>query len=92
MDDCPCVSLRFSRINVSLSLSLWLPPLHAAAAAAAVAMVTDWCGDDVVWLLVCSFLHRFDSESFSTEPIKNTGSAGPPLAFYHVQNVRIYLP
>jgi len=36
-----------------------------------------------------SFLHRFD-ESFSTEPIKNTGKGhkGPPLAFYHVQNVR----
>lgn len=32
-----------------------------------------------------SFLHRHD-EAFSTEPIKNTGK-GPPLGFYHVQNV-----
>jgi hypothetical protein len=32
-----------------------------------------------------SFLHRHD-EAFSTEPVKNTGK-GPPLGFYHVQNV-----
>ena len=32
-----------------------------------------------------SFLHRHD-EAFSTEPLKNTGK-GPPLGFYHVQNV-----
>lgn len=37
-------------------------------------------------LLVCSFIHRHD-EAFSTEPLKNTGR-GPPLGFYHVQNVR----
>jgi len=36
-------------------------------------------------LLLCSFIHRPD-ETFSTEPVKNT-SKGPPLAFYHVQNV-----
>lgn len=34
----------------------------------------------------CSFIHRHD-EAFSTEPLKNTGR-GPPLGFYHVQNVR----
>ncbi|KAL5014912.1 hypothetical protein ScPMuIL_009182 [Solemya velum] len=32
-----------------------------------------------------NFLHRHD-EAFSTEPLKNTGK-GPPLGFYHVQNV-----
>lgn len=32
-----------------------------------------------------SFIHRHD-EAFSTEPLKNTGR-GPPLGFYHVQNV-----
>lgn len=36
-------------------------------------------------LLLCSFIHRHD-EAFSTEPLKNTGR-GPPLGFYHVQNV-----
>lgn len=35
---------------------------------------------------VFSFIHRHD-EAFSTEPLKNTGR-GPPLGFYHVQNVR----
>ena len=34
---------------------------------------------------IFSFLHRHD-EAFSTEPLKNTGK-GPPLGFYHVQNV-----
>jgi antibiotic biosynthesis monooxygenase (ABM) superfamily enzyme len=34
-----------------------------------------------------SFLHRHD-EAFSTEPVKNTGK-GPPLGFYHVQNVSL---
>lgn len=37
-----------------------------------------------------SFIHRHD-EAFSTEPLKNTGR-GPPLGFYHVQNVRTPLP
>ncbi|GAB1285264.1 Kinesin-like protein KIF1A [Apodemus speciosus] len=32
-----------------------------------------------------NFIHRHD-EAFSTEPLKNTGR-GPPLGFYHVQNV-----
>lgn len=36
---------------------------------------------------LCSFIHRHD-EAFSTEPLKNTGR-GPPLGFYHVQNVCI---
>lgn len=35
-----------------------------------------------------SFIHRHD-EAFSTEPLKNTGR-GPPLGFYHVQNVRSF--
>lgn len=35
--------------------------------------------------MFASFLHRHD-EAFSTEPLKNTGK-GPPLGFYHVQNV-----
>lgn len=35
--------------------------------------------------LVHSFIHRHD-EAFSTEPLKNT-PRGPPLGFYHVQNV-----
>lgn len=35
-----------------------------------------------------SFIHRHD-EAFSTEPLKNTGR-GPPLGFYHVQNVCQY--
>ncbi|XP_042870509.1 kinesin-like protein unc-104 isoform X8 [Penaeus japonicus] len=34
-----------------------------------------------------NFLHRHD-EAFSTEPIKNTGK-GPPLGFYHVQNITV---
>ncbi|XP_014670393.1 PREDICTED: kinesin-like protein unc-104 [Priapulus caudatus] len=34
-----------------------------------------------------NFLHRHD-EAFSTEPLKNTGK-GPPLGFYHVQNVTV---
>lgn len=34
-----------------------------------------------------SFIHRHD-EAFSTEPLKNTGR-GPPLGFYHVQNVSV---
>uniref|UniRef100_A0A2I3HXH1 Kinesin family member 1A n=1 Tax=Nomascus leucogenys TaxID=61853 RepID=A0A2I3HXH1_NOMLE len=33
-----------------------------------------------------NFIHRHD-EAFSTEPLKNTGR-GPPLGFYHVQNVQ----
>lgn len=37
--------------------------------------------------LFSSFIHRHD-EAFSTEPLKNTGR-GPPLGFYHVQNVNI---
>jgi len=37
--------------------------------------------------LYYSFLHRHD-EAFSTEPVKNTGK-GPPLGFYHVQNVSV---
>lgn len=37
-----------------------------------------------------SFIHRHD-EAFSTEPLKNTGR-GPPLGFYHVQNVSTPLP
>ncbi|RXG56764.1 Kinesin-like protein, partial [Armadillidium vulgare] len=34
-----------------------------------------------------NFLHRHD-EAFSTEPIKNTGK-GPPLGFYHIQNITV---
>lgn len=41
-------------------------------------------------LLLHSFIHRHD-EAFSTEPLKNTGR-GPPLGFYHVQNVRPQSP
>lgn len=37
---------------------------------------------------LCSFIHRHD-EAFSTEPLKNTGR-GPPLGFYHVQNVSTF--
>uniref|UniRef100_A0A3P9M376 plus-end-directed kinesin ATPase n=1 Tax=Oryzias latipes TaxID=8090 RepID=A0A3P9M376_ORYLA len=33
------------------------------------------------------FIHRHD-EAFSTEPLKNTGR-GPPLGFYHVQNIAV---
>lgn len=44
----------------------------------------------IVWFFFFnSFLHRHD-EAFSTEPIKNTGK-GPPLGFYHVQNVSTYM-
>lgn len=39
-----------------------------------------------VSVLDFSFIHRHD-EAFSTEPLKNTGR-GPPLGFYHVQNVK----
>lgn len=39
---------------------------------------------------LCSFIHRHD-EAFSTEPLKNTGR-GPPLGFYHVQNVSTLPP
>lgn len=41
--------------------------------------------NDSTWIEF-SFIHRHD-EAFSTEPLKNTGR-GPPLGFYHVQNVR----
>ncbi|XP_038061975.1 kinesin-like protein KIF1A isoform X11 [Patiria miniata] len=34
-----------------------------------------------------NFHHRHD-EAFSTEPLKNTGK-GPPLGFYHVQNISV---
>ncbi|XP_054916659.1 kinesin-like protein KIF1A isoform X12 [Poeciliopsis prolifica] len=34
-----------------------------------------------------NFIHRHD-EAFSTEPLKNTGH-GPPLGFYHVQNIAV---
>ncbi|XP_058605457.1 kinesin-like protein KIF1A isoform X11 [Onychostoma macrolepis] len=34
-----------------------------------------------------NFIHRHD-EAFSTEPLKNTGR-GPPLGFYHVQNISV---
>ncbi|XP_057193162.1 kinesin-like protein KIF1A isoform X2 [Triplophysa rosa] len=34
-----------------------------------------------------NFIHRHD-EGFSTEPLKNTGR-GPPLGFYHVQNIAV---
>uniref|UniRef100_A0A673ZJB1 plus-end-directed kinesin ATPase n=1 Tax=Salmo trutta TaxID=8032 RepID=A0A673ZJB1_SALTR len=34
-----------------------------------------------------NFIHRHD-EAFSTEPLKNTGQ-GPPLGFYHVQNIAV---
>ncbi|XP_061834336.2 kinesin-like protein KIF1A isoform X3 [Nerophis lumbriciformis] len=34
-----------------------------------------------------NFIHRHD-EAFSTEPLKNTGW-GPPLGFYHVQNIAV---
>ncbi|RXN01407.1 hypothetical protein EOD39_6902 [Acipenser ruthenus] len=34
-----------------------------------------------------NFIHRHD-EAFSTEPLKNT-SRGPPLGFYHVQNIAV---
>ncbi|PIO39743.1 hypothetical protein AB205_0131000, partial [Aquarana catesbeiana] len=38
-------------------------------------------------ILLFSFIHRHD-EAFSTEPLKNTGR-GPPLGFYHVQNIAV---
>ncbi|XP_037105672.1 kinesin-like protein KIF1A isoform X11 [Syngnathus acus] len=34
-----------------------------------------------------NFIHRHD-EAFSTEPLKNPGR-GPPLGFYHVQNIAV---
>uniref|UniRef100_A0A096M7T5 Kinesin family member 1A n=1 Tax=Poecilia formosa TaxID=48698 RepID=A0A096M7T5_POEFO len=37
--------------------------------------------------IFCQFNHRHD-EAFSTEPLKNTGH-GPPLGFYHVQNIAV---
>ena len=33
-----------------------------------------------------NFMHR-NNEAFSTEPIQNSGK-GPPLGFFHIQNVR----
>jgi kinesin family protein 1 len=33
-----------------------------------------------------NFLHQHQ-EAYSTEPIKNQGKPGPPLSFYHIQNV-----
>lgn len=44
------------------------------------------CSCSVTLGISFSFIHRHD-EAFSTEPLKNTGR-GPPLGFYHVQNVR----
>lgn len=34
-----------------------------------------------------NFLHQ-KQEAYSTEPLKNQGKPGPPLGFFHVQNVR----
>lgn len=34
-----------------------------------------------------NFLHQ-QEEAYSTEPLKNQGKPGPPLGFFHVQNVR----
>ncbi len=34
------------------------------------------------------FLHQ-QQEVYSTEPLKNQGKPGPPLGFFHVQNVKI---
>ena len=34
-----------------------------------------------------NFLHQHE-EAYSTEPLKNQGKPGPPLGFFHVQNVR----
>lgn len=33
-----------------------------------------------------NFLHQHQ-EAYSTEPLKNQGKPGPPLGFFHVQNV-----
>jgi kinesin family member 1 len=33
-----------------------------------------------------NFLHQ-QHEAYSTEPLKNQGKPGPPLGFFHVQNV-----
>ncbi len=33
-----------------------------------------------------NFLHQHE-EAYSTEPLKNQGKPGPPLGFFHVQNV-----
>lgn len=33
-----------------------------------------------------NFLHQ-PEEAYSTEPLKNQGKPGPPLGFFHVQNV-----
>ncbi|XP_032456660.1 kinesin-like protein unc-104 isoform X12 [Nasonia vitripennis] len=35
-----------------------------------------------------NFLHRHDIDTFSTEPVKNTGKGNPP-GFYHVQNITV---
>jgi kinesin family protein 1 len=35
-----------------------------------------------------NFMHR-NNEAFSTEPIQNSGK-GPPLGFFHIQDVIIY--
>jgi kinesin family protein 1 len=35
-----------------------------------------------------NFLHQHH-EAYSTEPLKNQGKPGPPLGFFHVQNVRL---
>ncbi|MBZ3888049.1 Kinesin-like protein KIF1A [Sciurus carolinensis] len=49
--------------------------------------------DLLVYFEICEleangdFIHRHD-EAFSTEPLKNTGR-GPPLGFYHVQNIAV---
>lgn len=39
--------------------------------------------------IFCQFhyLHQ-EHEVYSTEPLKNQGKPGPPLGFFHVQNVR----
>ena len=34
-----------------------------------------------------NFLHQ-PEEAYSTEPLKNQGKPGPPLGFFHVQNVQ----
>ena len=38
-----------------------------------------------------NFLHQHH-EAYSTEPLKNQGKPGPPLGFFHVQNVRSARP
>lgn len=74
-------------LPVQVSISTDVFSLYTITSMTAIYSFTSKCFKCFAVLIDSSFIHRHD-EAFSTEPLKNTGR-GPPLGFYHVQNVRI---